>query len=115
MAIALSRKMWGLVVFKKKRVGRASLRRRHRFYFPALILGLCLVSLALFHVWLRVQVVHHGYVLSTASKLQNQLEQENRELKLELATLTSPDRLHKMARARLGLTEPEKGQVMILP
>jgi len=71
--------------------------------------------LALLHVWVRLQVVHFGYVLSTTSKLQNQLEQENRELRLELATLTSRDRLEAMARARLRLTEPEKGQVVILP
>jgi cell division protein FtsL len=56
-----------------------------------------------------------GYLLSTTSKLQNQLEQENRELKVELATLTSPDRLEAMARKRLGLVPPEKGQVVILP
>jgi cell division protein FtsL len=56
-----------------------------------------------------------GYVLSTTSKLQNQLEQENRELKVEWATLTSPDRLEAMSRRRLGLTLPEKGQVIVLP
>jgi cell division protein FtsL len=56
-----------------------------------------------------------GYVLSTTSKLQNQLEQEHRELKVELATLTSPDRLEAMSRRRLGLTLPEKGQVIVLP
>lgn len=115
MATALSRRIWGRGLLKKKQVRRASLRRRHRFYLPALFLGLSLVCLALLHVWLRLQVVHLGYVLSTASKLQNQLEQENRELKLELATLTTPDRLDKVARARLGLKDPEKGQIVILP
>ena len=34
---------------------------------------------------------------------RSRLEQENRELKVELATLTSPDRLDAMARRRLGL------------
>jgi cell division protein FtsL len=78
-------------------------------------LALCLVGVALLHVWLRLQVVHMGYALSTTSKLQNQLEQESRELKVELATLTSPDRLETMARKRLGLAPPEKGQVIVLP
>ena len=113
--MALRRKIWGLGLAKSQQVNRGRSRRRHRFYFPALFLGLCLVSLALLHVWLRLQVVHLGYILSTTSKLQNQLEQENRELRLELATLTSPDRLEAMARGRLGLTEPERGQVVILP
>jgi cell division protein FtsL len=78
-------------------------------------LAFSLVGLALFHVWVRLQVVRMGYVLSTTSKLQDQLEQENRELKVELATLTSPERLEEMARVRLGLREPEKNQVVILP
>jgi cell division protein FtsL len=54
-------------------------------------------------------------VLSTTSKLQTRLEQENRELKVELATLTSPDRLEALARQRLGLAAPEKGQIIVLP
>ena len=74
-----------------------------------------LIGLVLIHVWLRLQVVHTGYVLSTTSKLQNRLEQENRELKIELATLTSPERLESLARQRLGLRTPEKGQVIVLP
>ena len=84
------------------------------FFVLFLLMG-CLVGLALFHVWLRLQVVRLGYVLSTTSKLQAQLEQENRELQLEFATLTSPDRLAKSARARLGLRDPEKGQLVVLP
>lgn len=79
------------------------------------VLALCLIGALWLHVWLRLQVVHVGYVLSTTSKLQNRLEQENRELKIELATMTSPERLEALARRRLGLVPPEKGQVIILP
>ncbi|HEY7715450.1 MAG TPA: cell division protein FtsL [Candidatus Binatia bacterium] len=74
-----------------------------------------LIALVLIHVWLRLQVVHLGYVLSTTSKLHSRLEQENRELKIEWATLTSPERLESLARQRLGLRAPEKGQVIVLP
>jgi cell division protein FtsL len=74
-----------------------------------------LIGLVWLHVWLRLQVVRVGYVLSTTSKLQSRLEQENRELKIELASMTSPDRLESLARRRLGLKQPEKGQVIILP
>lgn len=115
MATALSRQVWGLGFLKRQRVDRFYPHRQRHFFFSFLLLGLCLVGLALLHVWLRLQVVHLGYVLSTTSKLHNQLEQENRELKVELATLTSPDRLEAMARTRLGLVEPQKGQVVLLP
>jgi len=88
-------------------------RRRHQW--AVLSLSLCLVGVVLLHVWLRLQVVRMGYALSTTSKLESQLEQERRELTVELATLTSPDRLEAMARKRLGLVAPEKGQVIVLP
>ena len=89
------------------------LNRRHFVYVA--VLALVLVGVVLVHVWLRLQVVKTGYVLATATKLQTRLEQENRELQIELATLTSPDRLESLARRRLGLVPPEKGQVIILP
>jgi cell division protein FtsL len=95
-----------------ERIGRKQ-RRRHNL--GVALLALVLVGVALGHVWLRLQVVQMGYVLSTTSKLQSQLEQEQRELKVELATLMSPDRLEAMARKRLGLVPPEKGQVIFLP
>jgi cell division protein FtsL len=79
------------------------------------LLACGLVGITLVHVWLRLQVVQVGYVLSTTSKLQSRLEQENRELKVELATLLSPERLESLARRRLGMTMPEKGQVIVLP
>lgn len=100
---------------KKERVESASWLQHPRQLLLIGCLALGLVGVALLHVWLRLQVVHMGYVLSTTSKLQNQLEQENRELKVELATLTSPDRLEAMSRRRLGLRPPEKGQVIVLP
>lgn len=115
MATALRHKIWGRGVPKGARAKSKSTRQRKLHFLAAFFLTLCLVILALVHVWLRLRVVHMGYVLSTTSKLQSQLEQENRELKVELATLTSPDRLEAMARRRLGLVSPEKGQVVILP
>lgn len=123
MTTAAIKKLWGARLFSRRRqepiavAGRPAWRGagRKEILIPGLLLGIALVGLALLHVWLRLQVIHVGYVLSTTSKVRSQLEQENRELKLELATLTSPDRLEEKARARLGLRAPEKGQVVILP
>ena len=115
MTLALSRMRWAAGSPRRQAWGREGERGWVGNFLASIFLMACLVSLALAHVWLRLQVVHLGYVLSTTSKLQGQLEQENRELRLELATLTSPDRLEALARSRLGLREPEKGQVIILP
>ena len=98
---------------KRLRAGRSA--KSYWRLAAATLLGFGFIAAVLVHVWLRLQVVHMGYVLSTTSKLQARLEQENRELKIELATMTSPDRLEAQARQRLGLVTPMKGQVVVLP
>ncbi len=115
MTVAVSRRRWAAGSPRRQVRGKEGERGWIGNFLATFFVMACLVSLALAHVWLRLQVVHLGYVLSTTSKLHGQLEQENRELKLELATLTSHDRLEALARSRLGLREPEKGQVVILP
>jgi cell division protein FtsL len=99
----------------KERAARARDPGRRQNLFSIAALAVVLMARVWLHVWLRLQVVHLGYVLSTTSKLQSRLEQENRELKIELATMTSPERLESLARRRLHLGQPEKGQVIVLP
>lgn len=92
---------------------RASARRSDALL--PILLSCLLVALALLLVWQRLRVVQLGYVLSTAAKLERRLEQTNRELKLELGSLTAPDRVENMARKRLGLTDPAGKQVVVVP
>lgn len=115
MANAVRSSAKSLGAQKRERAAREDRHQRRRRVTAIAVLALGLIGIVLLHVWLRLQVVHMGYVLATTSKLQGQLEQENRELKVELATLTAPDRLEAMARRRLGLRPPEKGQVIVLP
>ena len=79
-----------------------------------LVLGAALVVLCMVQVWLRLQVLHVGYELSAARRMQLRLEHEQRQLEVELATLRDPRRLGEVARRRLGMTDPAKGQVVIL-
>jgi cell division protein FtsL len=82
----------------------------------ALVLGpLVVVAVALLLVWVRLQVVNAGYELSTARRLAHRLEQEQRELEIEVATLTSPRRLEQVARQRLGMGPPAPGQIVSVP
>jgi cell division protein FtsL len=103
------------VAGKRERPSRADRAGARRRFALGVFLALALVGAVLVHVWLRLQVVQMGYVLSTASKLQNRLEQENRELKIDLAKMTSPENLQALAKRRQGMTPPEKGQIIVLP
>ena len=84
------------------------------FIRRVLLLGVALVVLCVGQVWLRLQVVHLGYELSAARKMQLRLEHEGRELEVELATLRDPARLGEVARRRLGMVDPGRGQVVVL-
>jgi cell division protein FtsL len=75
-------------------------------------LGVLLVALCLVQVWLRLQVVNVGYELSAGRQMQDRLEQQHRELEVELAMLRDRAHLAELATKRLGMHEPEKGQVV---
>lgn len=77
----------------------------------AAVIGLVLV----FHVWSRLQVIDLGYALAASRTINQKLQQENRELLIELATLTSPERLESVARTRLGMRPAGTDEVVILP
>lgn len=82
----------------------------------AIVLGVLMVmGVALLLVWVRLQATHVGYQLSAARHLVHKLEQEQRELELEIATLTSPRRLETLARERLGMGPPAPGQIVSIP
>ena len=81
----------------------------------ALVLGIILVGLCLARVWQNHLMMRVAYDLSEAGQLARRLEHEQRELELELATLRDPRRLGDVARRRLGMTEPGRGQVVVLP
>lgn len=86
----------------------------------ALIAGLGLfvglgVVIALGYVWLRLEVVDLGYRVVTTRQLIEKLQQEQHALAVEAARLDSPGRLDEVARVRLGMMRPEKGQEVVLP
>jgi cell division protein FtsL len=88
------------------RVMRSRLARR------IALLGAILVLLCLVQVWLRLQVVDVGYQLSAGRTLLQRLDHEQRQLRAELAMLQDAAALADAAGEKLGLVEPQKGQVV---
>jgi cell division protein FtsL len=73
------------------------------------------VVIALGHVWVRLKVVDLGYRLVTTRQLIEKLQQEQRALTVQAARLDAPGRLEEVARVRLRMIRPEKGQEAVLP
>ncbi len=83
--------------------------------FPYLITVLALLTLlSLFHVWSRVKVVDLNLQVSEANRLLRDLQQEQKMLRLEVATLKNPARIETVAKGELGMALPTEQQVIIV-
>lgn len=80
----------------------------------ACCIGAIFVAFALFLVWTNHQSIRMGYVISGLHQERVRLLELNRELKVELANLTSLDRLEQRAREDLGLVVPQPEQVQVV-
>lgn len=63
------------------------------------------------YTWLHLEVVRRGYRVERLEGRLGELERIERHLRLEEAYLTSPQRLERAARQRLGMRPPELGDV----
>jgi cell division protein FtsL len=74
-----------------------------------------LTLVALFHVWSRVTVIDLNLQISEADSAIRESKQEASRLRLEIASLKTPDRIEKIAREQLGMTLPTDVQVRPVP
>jgi cell division protein FtsL len=82
--------------------------------FLVLMVALVFVGCSLFYVWSHHQILSLGYETSQAAREEQTLIQENKRLRLELASLKAPSRIERMAQQQLGLGIPQKGQLIIV-
>jgi cell division protein FtsL len=88
--------------------------RRQRELWQSIGVGAVLVVVLLFYGWQHFELLQHGYRLEKM-QLERADEQEiGRHLRLELETLKSPQRLHKLATEQLGMIEPGPGDAVVL-
>jgi cell division protein FtsL len=67
------------------------------------------------YTWCRVQNIGIGYEISKETKKHQELTALQNNLKIELATLKSPERIAKIAKNQLGLIMPTPDQTIIIP
>ncbi len=83
----------GAFVFERGK--RGSLRR--------VMVVLVIVAALLLYVGGKVKIVQLGYQLEALEKEKRDLERENRALRIEAASLSSPARIEEIALKRLGM------------
>jgi cell division protein FtsL len=79
-----------------------------------ILIGTILWALALLAVWEKVDVYRTGYVIEQLQTRKKQALQEQKAFQWELAKLTSPEQIERVAVARLGLVRPRYDQVVVV-
>ena len=75
---------------------------------------LVLVAVALVYVWSHLYNTQLKYQIAEEMTVRDNLMEENRRLKVEIATLKSPQRIESIARDKLKLQYPEREQVVLI-
>ncbi|MCC7381849.1 MAG: hypothetical protein IT384_08475 [Deltaproteobacteria bacterium] len=77
----------------------------------ALLLISPVVAAALFYVWAHVATVRLGFALSESGEVHRTLLEENRALRIEVATLKAPERLKQLG-MEYRLAPPVSSQII---
>ena len=81
-------------------------------YLTGVMVLLTLVSI--FHVWSRVEVIDLNLRITESYKLFKEEQQENKRLKVEVASLKAPARIEALAKGELGMALPIDQQVVLV-
>jgi cell division protein FtsL len=94
----------GAFVFERGK--RGSLRRA--------MVVLVIVAALLLYVGGKVKIVQLGYQIEALEKEKRDLERENRALRIEAASLSSPARIEDIALKRLGMVRIAKENLIVV-
>jgi cell division protein FtsL len=92
--------------FVFERGNRGSLRR--------VLAVLVIVAVLLLYVGGKVKIVQLGYQIEALEKEKRDLERENRALRIEAASLSSPARIEEIALKRLGMVRIAKENLIVV-
>jgi cell division protein FtsL len=96
----------------RKRAKRIAIKSNLLLLFTLLLLFL--IGGSLFYVWSRIQVIQLGYETSNAMKEERALTENNKKLRVEIATLKSYARIEKLAVEELRMAKPKPDQVIVI-
>lgn len=85
---------------------------KRRECFSLLGLAILVFLSVLLFAWQHFQCVRNGYQIEQLRSERAALEEWNRQLRVEQASLADPQRIDTLARTRLGLAAPQPQQVI---
>jgi cell division protein FtsL len=83
-------------------------------YSVFLFVAFVLMGVAITYVWSHIQMTRLEYHIAEEMTNKEQMLEEQRKLKLEYATLKSPQRIEAIAKSSLNLSYPDRDQVIMI-
>lgn len=100
--------------FRNNQIVREVDERRLRDLWQSLAVGVALVIVLLFSAWQHFELLRHGYKLEQMQRERAAESDVNRHLRLEMETLSAPQRIEKLATERLGMVAPRDAEAVVL-
>ena len=87
---------------------------RMREMLRSTLIGAFVVAIVLYSAWQHFELVRYGYRIEQMQQQRAAEEKVNRHLKLNIQTLSRPDRIEQLASRRLKLVQPTAEDTFIL-
>jgi cell division protein FtsL len=87
---------------------------RLREMLRSTVIGVFVVVIVLYSAWQHFELIRHGYRIEQMQQQRAAEEKVNRHLKLNIQTLSRPDRIEQLASRRLKLVQPSADDTFIL-
>src|SRR5437868_11372471 len=104
------------VHFEKRIINNNVIReadsKGHRDYVVVTILAAMFLFGLFAYGWQHYQWIQYGYRIEEAQKKMQRLAEIGRQLRLERASLSNPQRIDSIARKQLGMVVPAPGQLV---
>ena len=89
-------------------------KRQHKELRRWVGFGIVIVAVVLFSAWQNFELIQHGYRIEDLRKEHEIEKSENKKLRLEIESRTSPREVERIAREELNLVVPSQDQVVVL-
>ena len=87
---------------------------RHRELWKSVALAAFLVIVLLFSAWQHFELLRHGYRVEQMQRERAAEDEAARQLRLEIDTLRSPQRIEALATRKLRLVAPSKDEAIVI-
>jgi cell division protein FtsL len=95
-------------------IGSFVLERGRRGNLRRIVVILMITAGLLLYVGGKVTIMRLGYQIEALEREKREMERENRSLRIEASSLTSPARIEEIATKRLGMIRPAEENIVIV-